>query len=157
MFQLASEWKQIINEYRFNEKASIPAIEPKINFTSNIIGIFATSPSSPSNWYSAGDFLQIYQVGFGTAGYAQGEFLRVTLNRYQVHRFNKLPSDENKYLISFIPKFYLKDIDLKVWEYIGNQGASLDSLEASIKAVHQRVISETASIKALLMKLQQTP
>ncbi|MEH2170792.1 MAG: hypothetical protein V7K41_29905, partial [Nostoc sp.] len=89
MFKIASEWKLIVNEFRANEKASIPAIEPKINFTSNIIGIFATSSTSPSHWYSAGDLLQLYQVGFGVSGYAQTAFLKIILNCYQVHRFNK--------------------------------------------------------------------
>ncbi|WP_375501661.1 hypothetical protein [uncultured Nostoc sp.] len=152
MFKIASEWKLIVNEYRANEKAFIPAIEPGINFTSNIIGIFATSPSSPSSWYSAGDFLQLYQVGFGTHGYAQGEFLKIILNRYQIHKFNKISSIENKYLISFLPKFYLKNIDLKVWEYVGDEGATLETLETSIKATHQRIVSEAVIIKALLEK-----
>lgn len=153
MFQNASEWKLIVNEYRANEKAFIPAIEPGVNFTSNIIGIFATSSLSPVDWYSAGDFLQLHRVGFGTSGYAQGGFLKIILNRYQIHRFNKISSNENSYLISFLPKFYLKNIDLKVWEYVGNEGATLEVLETSIKATHQRIVSEAAIIRSLLEKL----
>lgn len=164
MFNLASEWKLKIIQQRSADvdqsgkiTASIPAIEPDIIFTSNIIGIYATSPSSPSNWYQAGDFLQAYLVGFGIAGYAQGELVKIVLNRYHIHRFTKFPSipDENKYLISFVPKPYLKDINLKVWEYVGeNQGTTLESLEASVKATHQRVITEGIFIKALVRKLQ---
>lgn len=158
MFDIASEWKLRINQQRTTATAPIPAIEPDIIFTSNIIGIFATSPSSPSNWYAAGDFLQIYLVGFGSAGYAQGELVKIVLNRYHIHRFSKFPSilDENKYLISFVPKPYLKSINLKVWEYIGkNQGATMESLEANIKATHQRVILEGVAIKSLVKKLQE--
>ncbi|MBW4425318.1 MAG: hypothetical protein KME50_12930 [Nostoc desertorum CM1-VF14] len=154
MFDIASEWKQIINEYRIDEKASIPAIEPRINFTSSIIGIFATSSTSPTTWYSAGELLQLYPVGFGASGYAQGDYLKIVLNRYQVHKFSKIPFNSNKYLISFAPKFYLKDISLKVWEYVGKEPPTLESLETSIKATHQRVIAESVAIKTLLNKIQ---
>lgn len=164
MFNIAIEWKLRITHQKSAKIdqtgkiiSSITAIEPDIIFTSNIIGIYAASPSSPSNWYQAGDFLQAYLVGFGSAGYAQGELVKIVLNRYHIHRFTKFPSipGNNKYLISFVPKPYLKDINLKVWEYVGeNQGTTLESLEASVKATHQRVITEGVSIKSLMKKLQ---
>jgi hypothetical protein len=157
MFEIASEWKLVIShQSSTSNEASIPAIEPDVIFTSNIIGIFATSSTARSNWYAAGDFLQAYLVGFGTAGYAQGELIKIVLNRYHIHRFTKFPSipGESKYLISFAPKPYLKDISLKVWEYVGeNQGTTLESLEVSVKATHQRVIAEGAAIKSLIKKL----
>jgi hypothetical protein len=155
MLKTASEWKLIVNESRANDKGSIPAIEPKINFTSSVIGIFATSSLSPADWYSAGDFLQLYQVGFGTSGYAQAGYFKVILNRYQIYKFNKILSNENNYLISFLPKFYLKNINLKVWEYVGQQQeTTLEDLKVSINSMHQRLISEATTIQFLINKLQ---
>ncbi|MEH1802143.1 MAG: hypothetical protein V7L13_23875 [Nostoc sp.] len=162
MFEIASEWKLRVSQQRSasvdEDRIQIPllAIEPDIVFTSNIIGIYVTSPSAPSNWYAAGELFQAYLVGFGSAGYAQGELIKIILNRYHIHRFTTFPSipGESKYLLSFTPKPYLKDISLSVWEYVGeNQGTTLESLEASVKATHQRVISEGAAIKALIKKL----
>jgi hypothetical protein len=158
MFEIASEWKLRVNQQRTAiANASIPAIEPDTVFNSNTIGIYITSPSAPSNWYATGEFFQVYLVGFGTARYAQGESVKVTLNRHHIHRFTSLPfiPDDNKYLISFAPKAYLKDVSLKVWEYVGNQGTTLESLEANVKATHQRVVSESTTIKALINKLKK--
>jgi hypothetical protein len=165
MFEVATEWIQRVNQSRratvdTNGKitASIQAIEPDVVFTKNTIGIYVTSASSPPNWYSAGDLLQAYLVGFGTAGYAQGEYIKVVLNRYHIHRFTKFPSiqGDSKYLISFVPKTYLKDVTIKVWEYAGeNQGTTLEDLETQVKAVYQKVSSESSSIKALLKKLSK--
>lgn len=161
MFSVASEWKlRVVEQRTATDKAPIPAIEPDLIFTSNTIGIFAESPSAPSHWYAAGDFLQAYLVGFGTAGYAQGEFVKIVLGRYHIHRFTNFPSipGKNEYLISFAPRPYLKDVNLKVWEYVGeNQGATLDSLERSIKATHQRLITEGVAIKSLIKKLHDKP
>lgn len=154
MFDVGTEWKLKVIEQRAisDNQSFIPAIEPDTVFTSSIIGIFAESPSAPSHWYAAGDFLQAYLVGFGSAGYAQGELIKVVLSRYQIYRFTKFPV--NDYLISFTPKHYLKDITLKVWEYVGsNQGTTLESLEASVRATHQRVITEGVAIKSLIKKL----
>ncbi|WP_099073438.1 hypothetical protein [Nostoc linckia] len=154
MFEIASEWKLRVTEQRTATDSPIPAIEPDVIFTSNTIGIFAESPSAPSHWYAAGDFLQAYLVGFGSSGYAQGELVKVVLSRYQMYRFTKFPL--NEYLISFVPKPYLKDVNLKVWEYVGeNQGTTLESLEASVRATHQRVITEGAVIKSLIKKLSK--
>jgi hypothetical protein len=155
MLSFASEWKQIINESRTNEKAFIPAIEPRINLTSSIIGIYATSASSPNSWHFAGELLQIYTVGFGVTGYAQADYLKIILNRYQIHKFNRIPFNNNKYLISFVPKSYLKDISLKVWEYVGDQGATLESLQTNLNATRQRLLSESTAIKSLIKKLHQ--
>lgn len=155
MLKNASEWKLVVNEYRTSREASLPAIEPGINFTSNIIGTFVTSSLAPSSWYTAGDFLQLYQTGFGAVGHAQAKSFKIILNRYQIHRFDNFSFNESKYLISFVPKFYLQDINLKVWEYVGHAGATLESLESNVKAVHQRLISESVSVKLLLKRIEE--
>lgn len=160
MFEIASEWKLRVSQQKtiVANQTFISAIEPDIIFTSNTIGIQITSPSAPNHWYAAGEFLQIYLVGFGTAGYAQGESIETVLNRHHIHRFTKFPviPGKDKYLVSFVPKPYLKDITLKVWEYAGtNQGITLESLDASVKAIHQRVIVEGTAIKSLLKKIQE--
>ncbi|WP_138500965.1 hypothetical protein [Nostoc sp. PA-18-2419] len=159
MYDIASEWKQIINVSRKaildNNGKALPMqpIEPDVVLTHNTIAFILTSESANPNWYKAGYLYQAFFVPFGTAGAAQGEQIKVVLNRYTIHRFTTFPSvNENKYLLSYSPERYYKDVRLQVWEYIGtNQGATLDSLETLVKTDLQR----SASIQALLNKLSK--
>ncbi|MEH1956824.1 hypothetical protein [Nostoc sp.] len=161
MYTISSEWIQRVNTSRnatVDSKGKITtpitAIEPDILFTHNTIAIYATSLKAPSNWYKAGNLYQAFFVPFGTAGHAQGESISVMLNRYTIHRFTVFPdTGDTKYVISFAPQTYLKDIKLQVWEYTGiNQGATLDSLETLAKANLQRSAGLQTSINKLLKK-----
>ncbi|HYW20320.1 MAG TPA: hypothetical protein VE956_13620 [Nodularia sp. (in: cyanobacteria)] len=137
-------------------KTKIGVIEPNTQFFSRTIGVLISSQSANPNWYAAGELFQAYLVSFGSAGYAEGESIRTTLNRYRIYKFNEFPfiDGQTRYLLSFSPKYYLKDIRLEVWEYMGiNTGVSNEDLESSVKQVQSRVIQEAASIKQLLNKI----
>jgi hypothetical protein len=159
MYTIASEWKQIINVSRkavikAGKALPIAAIEPDTVLTHNTIALIITSTTANPAWYKAGNLYQAFFVPFGSAGAAQGEQLRITFNRYIIHRFTIFPAtDENKYVLSYVPESYFKDVRLQVWEYVGtNQGATLDGLEALVQANLQRSAGIQTSINKLLKK-----
>ena len=162
MYDVASEWKQVINVKRTavqrdGKYLPIGAIEPDVLLTHSTIGLIVTSDSANPNWYRAGSLFQAYLVPFGTAGAAQGERVRVTLNRYTIHRFTVFPSIEsNQYVLSYVPENYFRDVRLQVWEYIGvNQGATLDSLQALQRQSLQRLAGIKTSINQLTAKINK--
>ncbi|MBE9199083.1 MULTISPECIES: hypothetical protein [unclassified Nodularia (in: cyanobacteria)] len=141
-----------------NIEEPIQAIEPDVQFTKNTIGIYCSSTSARPNWYAAGELYQAFFVGFGDAGAAQGESIRCILNRHIIHRFTVFPgiSTENKYVLSFTPKFWLKDITIQVWEYIGtNQGVTSEDLDLGIKQVNSQVLKQAQQIKTVLNEIEK--
>ncbi|MEH2130130.1 MAG: hypothetical protein V7K86_05625 [Nostoc sp.] len=131
---------------------TIGSIEPDVTFTQNTIGVLVESASANPNWFKAGTLFQGFPVPFGSAGFAEGEEFRVILRRYMIYRFTKYPDiGQTKYLISFTPQWYIKDVRLQIWQYIGtNQGATLDSLAA----LSQQEIAQTAKLQASVNKVQ---
>ncbi|HYX16482.1 MAG TPA: hypothetical protein VE944_19365 [Nostoc sp.] len=159
MYSIASEWKQVINTSRTaivkaGKTLPIAAIEPDAVLTHNTIAVYITSTTANPKWYKAGNLYQAFFVPFGTAGAAQGEQLRIVLNRYIIYRFTTFPSlDGNKYVLSYVPESYFKDVKLQVWEYIGtSQGATLDSLDKTAKVVLAKSTSLSAQVAKLLLK-----
>jgi hypothetical protein len=151
MYNLSTDWAERINISRqatFDDKnkivVPIQPIESDAVFFNQTIGVYITSQSAKVTWKASGELYQALEVGFGTAGYALAESIRPTLNRYRMYRFDRFPflPGETRYLLSFTPEDYLRDVRLQVWEYIGtNQGSTNESLQKSINAVHQRVIN----------------
>ncbi|MEH1765800.1 MAG: hypothetical protein V7K76_26035 [Nostoc sp.] len=131
---------------------AIGSIEPDIQFTQNTIGIYVESVTADPNWFLAGTIFQGFPVPFGSAGFAEGEEFRVILRRYMIYRFTKYPDiGETKYLLSFTPRWYIKDIHFQAWQYIGtNQGATLDSLAA----LGQQEVAQTVKLQSSVNKLQ---
>lgn len=159
MYSGGNDWVKSIDTTRHatldaNGKITqaIGSIEPDVVFTQNTIGIFVDSDTAPTSWFKAGVLLQGFPVPFGSAGFAEGEEFRVILRRYMVYRFTKYPNiGETKYLISFTPQWYIQDVRLQVWQYIGtNQGATLDSLAA----LSQQDIAQTVKLQTSVNKLQ---
>jgi hypothetical protein len=163
MFDLSTEWILKINTSRQATKDTsgsyqpIQAIEPDVLFTKPIIGVHITSPSAPSNWYSAGELLQVFLVGFGK-GEAESENHRIVLNRYQIIRFTEFPfySGDTRYLLSFAPRSYLRDIQAKIWEYQGTiQGTTPEDLQASLSSSTQQLLASQSSIKEIANRILQ--
>ncbi|MEH1821933.1 MAG: hypothetical protein V7L31_23110 [Nostoc sp.] len=159
MYSNSNDWVKSIDTTRratldANGKITNPigSIEPDVQFTHNTIGIYTESDSAPLHWFKAGTLLQGFPVPFGSAGFAEGEEFRVILRRYMVYRFTKFPNiGETKYLISFTPQWYIQDIHLQVWQYIGtNDGATLDSLAA----LSQQEIAQTVKLQSSVNKVQ---
>lgn len=163
MFDLSTQWQLKISTSRQAGKDTsgnyqpIKAIEPDVIFLKPIIGVHIVSPSAPSNWYSAGELLQVFLVGFGK-GEAEGENHRIILNRYQIIRFTEFPfySGQTKYLLSFAPRYYLRDIQIRIWEYQGTeQGVSPEDLQASLNNTKQQLLASQNSIKEIQNKILQ--
>ncbi|MEH2195675.1 MAG: hypothetical protein V7K98_23955 [Nostoc sp.] len=160
MYSIGAEWLLRVNRTNNATFAdgkitkAIDPIEPDVVFTHSTIGIYVVCPSGKETWYRAGDLYQAFTVPFGVAGAAQGESLRLVLNRYTIHRFTTFPSLEgNKYVISFSPMWYFPDVKIQIWEYVGtNQGATLDSLAASEKQQLQRTAALQTSVNKLLRR-----
>jgi hypothetical protein len=172
MYKLSSDWSQSVDETRqatLNKDGEIVTpcgvIEPDHLFKSRTIGIYATSASSNPNWYRAGTLYQAHLVGFGQ-GYAQGEEVRIVLNRYRIYNFIQSPylEGESRYLISFVPargreKAYLKDIRLQIWEYRGtNQSVSNEKLLTQIHSIGsqiRKVSSQNNAIEEAIRRLRR--
>lgn len=156
-YTLSTDWVKRVDQSRqaildddgkFVKRVGV--IEPDFQFTSRTIGIFANSQSVNPNWYRAGVCFQAFLVGFGE-GFAQGEEIKLVLNRYRVYNFTQFPflEGETRYLLSFVPVNYLKDVRLQVWEYNGtNQSISNEDLQTSIQAVGQKVSKAQSTINA---------
>jgi hypothetical protein len=169
MYDLSSDWVLKFSTSRTAKPdpknrlgfAPIPPIEPDAAFTKRTIGIYATSVSANPNWYPIGYLMQGYLVGFGTTGYAEGETIKIILNRYKIHQFNEIPhiNGETIYRLSFSPLYYYKDVNIKVWEYIGtNQGVSNEDLKKAVRANTQllnNVLVRQTQAREILNKIKQ--
>lgn len=160
-YGVSTDWKLMVDTSRRSatdadgKPVSIPPIEPDVLFTFNTIGIYVSSATAKPTWYRAGNLYQAQFVPFGSAGYAEADAFPVILNRYQIHRFTQLPSIETRYLISFTPQFYITDIRLQVWQYKGtNQGATLDSILASVQQGIQQTKNAQTSLNQLLKRVK---
>lgn len=164
MYNLSTDWVQRINVSRQatlddKNKIAVPIqpIETDAVFFNQTIGVYVTSQSAKPTWTASGELYQALEVGFGAAGYALAESLRPTLNRYRIYRFSRFPfiPDESRFLLSFTPEEYLRDVRLQVWEYVGtNQGSSNESLQKSINAAHQRVINVQELVNKINKKIK---
>jgi hypothetical protein len=173
MYEISSDWIRSVDETRqatTDKDGEIitpcGVIEPDHLFSSRTIGIYASSASSDPNWYRAGTLYQAHLVGFGQ-GYAQGEEVRLVLNRYRIYNFTQSPylEGESRYLISFVPirgreKAYLKDIRLQIWEYRGtSQGVSNEDLLTQIHSIGsqiRKVSSQNNSIEEAVRRLKRS-
>jgi hypothetical protein len=162
VFNTAVDWTLRINDARYAYKISNPdgsedfvpikPIESDWVFTSPVIGVYIDSDSAPQNWYAAGDLYQALLVPFGV-GYAQGELYKPALRRYRVFKFSKFNSES--YLLSFTPRYYIHDISLKVWEFSGDAGPSLNSLESTINVLRRDTNVNTKELKELTKKISR--
>jgi hypothetical protein len=171
MYELSSDWSQSVDETRQavlkDGEIVTPCgvIEPDHLFKSRTIGIYVSSVSADPNWYRAGTLYQAHLVGFGQ-GYAQGEEVRLVLNRYRIYNFTQSPflERESRYLISFVPargeKAYLKDVRLRIWEYQGtNQSVSNEDLLTQIHSIGsqvRKVSSQNNAIEDLVRRLKRS-
>ncbi|OYE02141.1 hypothetical protein [Nostoc sp. 'Peltigera membranacea cyanobiont' 232] len=160
-YGVSTDWKLMVDTSRRSATdangglISIPPIEPDVLFTFNTIGIYVSSATARPTWYRAGNLYQSQFVPFGSAGYAEADAFPAILNRYQIHRFTQLPDIEVSYLISFTPQFYISDIRLQLWQYIGtNQGATLDNILTATQQGIQQTKKAQTSLNQLLKRVK---
>lgn len=163
MYSNSSEWVLKVNVSRLAQRNDnggvIPllAIEPDTVFTRRTIAVYANSDQGSRQWIRAGELLQIFLTGFGE-GYAQGEWRSLILNRYTIHKFDVIPTigADLPYLMSFVPKRWLPDITLKIWEYTGtNQGVTPEDLDMGIKQNQSRIRAESSAIRQILRRIER--
>lgn len=163
MYSVADYWQLRVNENRvakFDDGKPLPieAIEPDVVFTKSTIGVLVTTTNGKQSWYKGGELLQVFEAGFSLKGFAQGEKIKLVLNRNHTHRFTIFPQlgADSRYLISYVPPFYYPDVRIRVWEYVGvNQGATLDSLAQLQKQSIQKINGLRTSINALTKKVDK--
>jgi hypothetical protein len=135
----------------------IQPIEPDAVFTNKIVGVYVSSSSASKRWYFGGKLYQAFIVPFGTAGYAQGAEKKITLWRHHIFNFTELPfsTTEYKYLLSFDPPNWFKDVNIFCWEYQGiNQGKSNEEIfDIAVLNLRQSQKNQ-ASINALAKKIK---
>lgn len=161
MFEIGNGW---IKKFSLSRSAKldedgkiidpIKPIEPDSIFTKPIVGIYASSSSAPRHWYAAGDLLQAYIVPFGSAGYAQGDLQKCVLWRHHIFNFSSLPyTSDTRYLLSFVPRYYLPDITISAWEYIGtNQPVSNNELKTLLLRTNATQTQSLSLLKKIMQK-----
>ena len=89
-----------------------------ILFDNPVVAIYAHSSKAPSHWQFAGKLIQRVAVGLLIGGNNEAiqETRTVRLNSIQVFI---LPQYTSTYQLNFRVAKWLKDIELKVWRYIG--------------------------------------
>ena len=161
MYSSGNDWVKSVDVTRhatLDDKGKITlaigSIEPDVTFTQNTIGVYVSSFTASPNWFKAGTMFQGFPIPFGSAGFAEGEEFRVILHRYMIYRFTKYPDiGQIRYLLSFTPQWYIRDVHLQVWQYTGtNQGATLDSLTALVNKEVGLTTKLQTSINKLLKK-----
>jgi len=138
-----SNWQLVYNETREQIKGSIrgtytpiPAFEVPFLFTSRTIVIRPLSRKGRPTWRFAGSLAQRFQVGSGGAVSAlptvDADVYRLRLNRTKLITFEEYKSD---YQVVFEPFYWMKDIELKIWEYVG----PVRTLRESVEEIRARV------------------
>lgn len=132
-----SSWTLVYEEFRERKKASIqgtyipiPAFEVPFLFTSRTILIRPLSKKAKSTWRFAGYLAQRFQAGSGGGASSlptvDADVYRLRLNRTKLITFEEYKSN---YAIIFEPFYWMKDIELKIWEYTGPVRTLRDSVE----------------------------
>lgn len=147
-FTKDGNWQQVYEERRviqvIDERSytPIPAFEVGFLFTSHILAVRALSTKAKAHWRFAGNLFQRLQLGAGgTASNLPTVDLTtraITLNRFMLIDF---PRYTPEYEVNFAPPFWIEDIRLTFWEYIGvdsdNISQDLSRIESKIDALNQ--------------------
>jgi hypothetical protein len=144
MFEVSNDWSLAVSTSSnalLDEKeriiTPIPAIEPDHVFFSPIVGVYVDSITAPQQWYRGGDLYQALLVPFGE-GYAQGELSKIVLRRYTILCLDNFPTTnrgDTKYLLSYSPPTYFKDVILRVWEFKGSNPANLEGINTKLSGI----------------------
>lgn len=138
-----SNWQLVYNETREQVKGRIrgtyipiPVFEIPFLFASPTILILPLSRKGRSTWRFAGYLAQRFQVGSGGNASAlptvDADVYRLRLNRTKLITFEEYKSN---YEVTFEPFYWMKDIELKIWEYTG----PVRTLRNSIETIRSKV------------------
>jgi hypothetical protein len=97
----------------------IPPIAVPVRIESSIVAVFASSPTGRQSWKIAGTVARRIRAGVsGTDGadVVSNDARLIRLNQFTLFRFVRLTTD---YELTISPKWWLPDISVSVYEYIG--------------------------------------
>ena len=138
-----ANWNLVYEELRERKKGGIsgtyvpiPAFEIPFLFTSRTIVVRPLSTKGRPTWRFAGTLAQRFQVGSGgsasTLPTVDADVYRLRLNRTKIITFEQFKDD---YQIVFEPFYWMKDIQLSIWQYEG----PVVTLRNSIETIRSKV------------------
>lgn len=139
----AANWQDIYSrEFQaqiISDKAHIPIPEVTIPILldRHILAIYANSMTAKRSWDTAGYLKQKISLGLITGGAPDAEVIhsrRIGLRRITLVTFPKLTTE---YGLGFNAPFWLRDINLTIWKYVG---AESDSTEDLIQRVRDDLV-----------------
>ena len=117
----------------------IPEITIPFLIDSNILAVHVASISAKRNWHFAGILNQKIRIGLSIGGSpdAVAESSRkISLNQIQLLTFRELT---DTYAVTFKTPFWINNITLTVWEYIGAVSDTTEILIQNLKADITRI------------------
>jgi hypothetical protein len=134
---IESNWELVYSELREQGKRSvrgtytpIPVFEIPFLFTARTIIIRPVSRKGRPTWRFAGYLAQRFEAGTGGAASKlpriDADVYRLRLNRAKLITFEEYKSN---YQITFEPFYWMKDIELNIWQYTGPVRTLRDSIE----------------------------
>ncbi len=137
--QTHGNWVQVFNEARRGVQvtdtdfAPIPAFEIGFLFEAHILAVRTSSTTAKAHWRFAGLLNQRFQIGTGGAAsplpVVTAGSHATRLNRSALIQFERLTSN---YELLFEPAYWLRDLQLTIWEYRGNES---DTTEAMLRGL----------------------
>lgn len=99
--------------------APLPAFEIPITFDKELIAVKTLSAGAKFSWRFSGVLTQRMQLG---GGFTPLPVASLSYNRLRINRSSLLhfPTYNTDYELLFEPYFWIKNIDLTIWEYNGS-------------------------------------
>lgn len=115
-----------------NQSQPIPEITIPFLLDRRIVAVHASSLTAKSTWRFAGFLNQKVQIGLLIGGQPDA---RMPRNKIWLNNINLIvyPQYSSTYSLSVEPPFWLRDISLSVYKYVGVESDSTDNLILSIQ------------------------
>ena len=125
-FTKLGNWKQVYNESRVAQRIDdrnyypLPAFEVGFLFTSHILAVRARSTKAKPHWRFAGNLYQRLQLGTGGSA-SNLPTVDLSVKGVPLSRaiLVDLPRYTYEYELNFITPFWIEDMQLTFWEYVG--------------------------------------
>lgn len=142
----------IIEDSPFGQKkrrVRIPFFLLNVNINARFIAVRITSNSASPSWVAGGHIAQYYKFpSFNTT--LNSHYVKLNVTNLVELRTNENYSCD----LIFYPRSYFQDITVKVWEYVGQETAFLESMLTDIKdAIDSKNDSDNIDLSEILAKL----
>lgn len=135
----AANWQDIytrsLQAQIISDKAHIPIPEVTVPvlLDRHILAVYANSSTAKKSWSTAGYLKQKISLGLITGGTLDAEVIhsrRIGLKKITLVTFPRLTTE---YGLGFDVPFWLKDISLTIWKYVGTESDSTEDLIQQVR------------------------